>query len=384
MGELRRWVMRTCLYSLTCYILLISLTPQASQSCTTFCLDKGGQLLFGRNYDWMVDDCLVIVNKRGVKKSALTDYTKDFGQPASWTSKYGSITFNQYGREFPSGGMNEAGLVVESMMLLEVPGFPEADSRPYINLLQWKQYQLDSCSSVEEVIASNAQIKIENFPSINTGLHFLVCDRKGNCAIIEFLEGKMVYYTKETMPVKALTNVTYKELIEFWKEDKLPNTDLGRSVERFATAATMLERYDVKTTKSAVDYAFDILKKVAVVGPMATEWSIVYDIINLRIHFRTLDNQEIRHINLKRFNLSCIEPVKFFDIQADQSGDVTKKFIDYTQEINQTLIGNAFKETVWTWLMPANDNKTIHPYNTPENLVNLISQYPETTICTNK
>jgi choloylglycine hydrolase len=26
-----------------------------------------------------------------------------------WTSRYGSITFNQYGREFPSGGINEKG-----------------------------------------------------------------------------------------------------------------------------------------------------------------------------------------------------------------------------------------------------------------------------------
>jgi choloylglycine hydrolase len=33
------------------------------------------------------------------------------GKTISWISKYGSITFNQYGREFPTGGMNEKGLV---------------------------------------------------------------------------------------------------------------------------------------------------------------------------------------------------------------------------------------------------------------------------------
>jgi penicillin V acylase-like amidase (Ntn superfamily) len=27
------------------------------------------------------------------------------------------VTFNQYGRNFPSGGMNEAGLVIELMWL---------------------------------------------------------------------------------------------------------------------------------------------------------------------------------------------------------------------------------------------------------------------------
>jgi len=376
--------MRISLLFLALFIFIVCLIPQASQSCTTFCLDKGDQLLFGRNYDWMVDDCLVIVNQRGVKKSALTDHTKNIGQPARWTSKYGSITFNQYGREFPSGGMNEVGLVVEAMGL-EATEHPAPDARPYINFPQWKQYQLDNCSSVEEVIASNAQIRIENSLLKTVGVHFLVCDRKGNCAIIEFLEGKMVYYTQETMPVKALTNITYKELIEFWKEGKLPSIDLGRSAERFATVADMLKEYDTKISKSAVDYAFDILKNVGGVGAMATEWSVVYDIKNLRIHFRTLENQKIRHINLKSFDFSCKKPVKVFDIQADQSGDVTKKFIDYTQQINQQVVRNAFKKTPPFLLLVTDDFRKIPLFDSvPDNLLDAISQYPETTTCTNK
>ena len=50
---------------------------------------------------------------------------------ATWTAQYGSITFNQYGRELPTGGINEAGLVVESMALSEAR-YPEPDHRPYI------------------------------------------------------------------------------------------------------------------------------------------------------------------------------------------------------------------------------------------------------------
>jgi len=348
--------------------------------------------LFGKNEDWMVEDCFVVVNKRGVRKSALKGYTKGFGQPASWTSKYGSITFNQHGREFPTGGMNEAGLVIEAM-IIEASEYPEPDSRPHINFQQWQQYQLDNFSSVEEVIASTKQIRIENAVFTTIGVHYLVCDRKGNCAIIEFLKGNMLYYTKETMPIRVLTNITYKELMEFWKEGKLPTNNIGNSVERFATAADMLERYDTKTTQSAVDYAFDILKNVSqgsveeadgelIRSIIATEWSIVYDIKNLRIHFRTLENQEIRHIDIKHFDFSCKTPVKVFDIQSEQSGDVTKKFIDYSQHVNQASVKNVLKKTVWP--MPAHDSGTISPYTNkmPENLVDSISQYPETTICT--
>ena len=59
---------RTLLFS-ACFFF-ICVIPQTGQPCTTFCLDKGDQLLFGRNYDWMIDDCLAVVNKRGVSKTA--------------------------------------------------------------------------------------------------------------------------------------------------------------------------------------------------------------------------------------------------------------------------------------------------------------------------
>lgn len=144
----------------------------------------------------------------------------------------------------------------------------------------------------------------------------------------------------------------------------------------------MLKNYNKKGTKSAVDYAFNILANVQqeqdemeeIDGVQVrlfstpTEWSIVYDIKNIRIYFRTLANQKIRYINVNSFDFSCKTPVKILDIQADLSGDVTKKFINYTQQINRKLIGNAFKKT----------------FNTPENALNAILQYPETTICMDK
>ena len=164
-------------------------------------LDHDDQPLVGKNYDWGVEDGLVIINKRGVKKTAIA-LNEDFGQPAKWTSKYGSITFNQYGREMPMGGMNETGLVVEMMMLRETQ-YPAHDSRPSISNLQWIQYQLDNFSTVKEVISSDSKVRIY---SGNTGLHYMACDKMGNCASIEFIGGKLVYHINETMPVKVLTN----------------------------------------------------------------------------------------------------------------------------------------------------------------------------------
>jgi choloylglycine hydrolase len=321
-----------------------------------------------------------MVNKRGVSKTAQLGPKWDKKQPASWTSQYGSITFNQMGRGDPTGGMNETGLVIE-LMGLKTTRYPEPDSRPSIFAGQWIQYQLDNFSTVEEVIASDSQLRIT--PKVEPKLHVLVSDSIGNCAVIEFIDGKMVYYTKETMPVKALTNSRYARNIKFWEKGELPYYDFARSVHRFVSVANMLKNYDPKTSKPIVDYAFDILKNVAVGGidgmqvqyyGITTQWSIVYDIKNLRIYFRTFANQKIRYINLKSFDFSCKTPVKVLDIQTDLSGNVTNNFIDYTQQVNRKLIGNAFKKVSVLPEAPV----------MPEEALDAISRYPETTICTDR
>lgn len=47
----------------------------------------------------------------------------------------------QYGRNFPTGGMNEAGLVIE-LMWLDGSRYPVPDARPAVDNLQWIQYNL--------------------------------------------------------------------------------------------------------------------------------------------------------------------------------------------------------------------------------------------------
>ena len=170
-------------------------------------------MFVGKNYDWMVEDVLIIVNKRGVSKTAFVPTADDTesGTPATWTSRYGSITFNQYGRELGPGGMNEAGLVVESMGLFRnTPNrrYPDPDNRDFVVAGQWRQYQLDNFVTVKEVIESDAVVRIRPQKGIHT--HFIVSDKAGNCATIEFLDGQMVCHTNETLPYRALTNNTYE------------------------------------------------------------------------------------------------------------------------------------------------------------------------------
>ena len=357
-------------------VSLLFILPKIGYPCSTFCLDKGEHLVFGKNVDWMQSDGFVFINKRGVLKTAMLAWNVD--NLATWTSKYGSITFNQIGCDWPFGGVNEAGLVVE-MMAVDRAKYPVPDERPIINGLQWIQYQLDNFSRIELVIASDSQLRIlgiKNPPPGSLMAHFLVCDKTGNCASIEFINGKLVYHTKETMPVKVLTNSTYDDSVTFLHDDQKDNLPIEQgtfSLLRFVRAVEMLKAYKPQASPSAVDYSFAILSSIKTpVGaymlgePIYTQWSIVYDIKNLKVYFRTWGNEQIRYFALSSFDFSCKTPIKVLEIQADLSGDVTKKFINYIQQINRKLLGN-------TPLL-----------NLPEGVLDKLSKYPETTICTNK
>src|SRR5687767_1893759 len=187
-------------------LLLVSLLLFRYQlpACTTFFINQDGQMVFGRNYDWITDVGRVNTNARGLSKTSMK--TED-GKTITWTSKYGSITFNQYGKEFPTGGMNKKGLVVE-LMWLEGTKYPGKDDRAALNVLQWIQYQLDNAATVEEVIASDTLVRIS---AGSVPLHYLIADAAGNAATIEFLNGKMIAKMSKDhkLAYPVLTNHTY-------------------------------------------------------------------------------------------------------------------------------------------------------------------------------
>src|SRR5687767_15219208 len=164
--------MRSIASYLFAVVFIAGLITSEALACTTFCLKNKGEVLFGKNYDWMIGDGLVFINKRGVSKVSSEEES-----PARWVSKYGSVTFNQYGWESPSGGMNEAGLVIE-LMWLDDTKYPSPDLRPAIDVLEWIQFNLDTAATTAEVIANSEKVRIAS----RINLHYLVNDKQGNAA----------------------------------------------------------------------------------------------------------------------------------------------------------------------------------------------------------
>ncbi len=311
-----------------------------SFACSTFLLSKNGRHFFGRNYDWVSGNGMIVVNARNVQKRS---FIPDGEKAVSWISKYGSVSFNQFGKEFPHGGMNEKGLVVELMWLDETK-YPSADSRAAISELQWIQYQLDNCATIEEVIATDITIRITRNNAVP--LHFLVADEKGQAATIEFINGKMVVHKGKDMLFPVLTNTVYQDAIQ-----KLKNKQAGKlasfddnSVDRFATACRMVQQFQ-QTNNSAdpVDYAFSILGKVA--QGDYTKWRIVYDITGRQVHFVTRDNQQRKSFSLIEFDFTCDKPPLALPLESNAGGQVFKHFSPLDYNLNKAIIEQSAQES---------------------------------------
>lgn len=336
----------------------ISVSISTSQSCTTFFLHHDGRSVFGKNYDWPMERGLVLINKRGLAKTAMPEPGRVDGPWARWVSRYGSVTFNQYGREFPMGGMNETGLVIH-MMALHKTAFPVPDERPVIKALQWIQYHLDSFETVDQVIAHQSEIRI--LFNEKPGLHYLVADRKGNSAAIEFLNGKLVVHKNDQMPVKAMTNSPYADAVAYLKAGLKVPLSGGSSLVRFETVANRLADFKTNPTDAMVNYSFDILDAAST--PNYTKWSIVYDIDRLIVYFKTLSYKKIKKIEFKAFGLSCAGPVKMLNIRMDADGCVNRLFLPYSKDTNYLLIRHAFKGTEFLNDMPDFylQQRAVHP-----------------------
>ena len=342
----------------------ILLLAAAALSCTSFYIYAGDEAVVGKSFDWSVCDGLVVVNKRGIAKKALVDDPN----PARWVSTYGSVTFNQYGRELPLGGINEAGLVVEVLWLKQAE-YPAPDERPALGCLQWVQYMLDTCATVEEVLAAREEVRVADD---GTGrLHYFVADAAGGCAVVEFVEGKAVISAGDDMPVRALANSTYDDSLSFLsmyeQKEGTPEDIAGDgSLERFSRAAIAATNFDPAFLDSATtaDYAAGVLDDVA--SPAESQWRIVYDVNDRLVYYRTRENMETRWLEADAFDYSPATPVTIFDMNAPGGGDVTEKFVDYTYEANRALIDAAFAGTEFL-------------KEVPEEVREAMARYPETT-----
>jgi hypothetical protein len=357
---------RSCFAPILALGLVTAGAVRPMGACTAFVIRGGGAVLLAKNLDWPVGEGLIFVNKRGVAKKA-------FGVGGSaardWTSKFGSVTFNQFGREFPLGGINEAGLVIEE--LSAQAEYPPPDGRPQFNELQWIQYHLDTCRSVKDVLKSAPGLGISKH---FFGLHYLIADRKGNAAVIEFNDGQMVAYSGETLPVAVLSNNRYAESLRHLRlhqgfgGERLVSSGAGSS-ERFVRAAAALREYRLLGQRPLLDHAFVMLKSVA---QQDTQWSIAYSLPRRLVFFKTREHRRYKIIPLEGLDFSCRSPVLMLPVTTELSGNLVRDLIPFSPQENRRLLESVFQTL---------REKGELQGNSADSLIKAMAGYPELCRC---
>lgn len=305
---------------------------QEALACTGVRTGQTDRFVMAKSYDWDMGYGLVVFNPTGLEKSALNlDMQLT---PVKWTSKYPSITFDQYGCEMPNGGLNSAGLAIE-LMILGQAEFPPPDDRPALNELQFIQYSLDTFASVSEMIEGVDSIRIE---SVYAPVHYLACDTTGACAAFEWLGGELLLSTGDGMPAPTLTNSTYASSAAYLAQfegfggtEAIPEST--GSLDRFVRASSLAM---AEADGSIPEAAFSILTSVSQ-GDFS-KWNIVYDLSQGTIYFRTLGSALVKHIALADFDSHCSGGRYVLDIDHPDAGDAHSAFAPYSLEANKALI----------------------------------------------
>ncbi len=303
------------------------------EACTSFTHNTPEGIVFGTNLDLLTPtDGLVFVNRRGIAKENIRKNTDE--KKLKWVSQYGSITFNVVGRGFVWSGMNEAGLVISSMEWRDSE-YPISDERTPFDPGSWMQYVLDNFASVDEVIQTDSTVR----PVTDDGgwpSHFLVADAQGRSAALDYIDGKLVVYTGKSLPIRAMTNMSYGRALEAYQNGgaRWWWSNPGHSAERFATAAKRMSSFTHSKDLNATPHAFDTLVEVA---DQYTKWSVVYNIDMRKIWFRSITSGAIKYLTMESFDFSCTSPLLMMDIDTTLKGNVNDAFIPYNRQVNQQV-----------------------------------------------
>jgi penicillin V acylase-like amidase (Ntn superfamily) len=365
---LNRWI----------FLIMVVVQAQVVFPCSTFMLKREDCHLYGHNLDsGSPVPGLIVINKRNITKESrtwkeLSTGKKDDSISFQWTSKFGSVTFNPFGREFPDGGMNEAGLIVQEMSLSETE-FPDSEGKRKMFMMLWMQYVLDCFETVEQVIQSASEIVLDGW-----GWHFFTADKYGGHASIEFIDGRVVVNSGQEMPFPLMCNSIYSKELEGLKTYQgfggTKPIDVEESgIPRFVRGIYLLKNYTPSKIQSSVDYGFRILENIALGD---NKWKYVFDWSNRKVYYRTANNQKVRSLSLLELDFNGKYPSRMIDIDVGNGGSVINQLKEYSKEINEDFVMNAIKTLEINVSIFKN---LLSPGGTPQILIKQLTTYPETT-----
>lgn len=320
-------------------------------------------VLVARSMDWSTPfgDRLVL-HPRGIHMQGWPGEN-----PATWISRYGSITVVPYEfslaflKSLDSGshaarnldpladgsseGMNEKGLAAH-LLALEATEYGKRDTgKPRVHPARLLRYVLDNFSTVKDAVAALQTIQV--VPLVGETVypqHMALDDATGDSAIVEFLDGRMeIRHGREHT---VLTNdPPYPDQQENLKRyaafggarEELPGG--VEPLDRFVRAATFLKTLpEPKDRTEAVAYLNSVIRNVSVpFGAVyhslpgsptyPTWWTAVSDLKNRIFFFHLTRSLNAMWVRLDKVDFAAGSPRRVLDPgRNDLAGDVTNRF----------------------------------------------------------
>ena len=351
-------------------LALAATTP--ADACTGIQIKtKDGVYVSGRTLEfgiYMKTTCSVV--PRGYQFTGKTS----IGEGKKWTSKYASVGIMIDGYDVQLDGINEKGLSVGSFYF---PGFAEYsvttkdNQKISLSSSDFTQWMLSNFATVDEVrkaienneVAISGIKKTPGFPDGVQPFHFIAYDASGKSLVIEPLGGKLKLYDNPTGAMANsptfdwhLTNLRNylglsaetKPVLTLFKDMKIAPLGQGNGMlglpgdftppSRFVRAVAFTASAIPETTpERGINQVFHILNNfdIPVGSARTTENGVIHsdysmlstarDSKNMRYYFKTYEDQTIRMIDLKKFDLNGKTIKKITTESKQPIVDVTKQ-----------------------------------------------------------
>lgn len=336
------------------------------EGCTGIKLQqKDGTFVQGRTLEFGVTlPISTVVVPRGYSFSGTTP----LGAGLKYESKYGAVGSIAFDENNMLDGLNEKGLGVGTFWF---PGYADytvatADNQAKaLSPTDFPNWLLTQFSTIDEVKEAVANVVItptvlKNWGPTPPPMHYLVSDKSGKSIVIEPVGGKLLVHDN---PLGVLTNspefdwhmTNMRNFVSLTTTNAKPVTINGVTFEGFGQGtgltglpgdfsppsrfvrATIFEAaaIPVGTSEEGVFQAFHILNQFDIpVGAIRetvngveymdyTIMTVVRDAQTLKYYFRTFDDQNIRFIDLTKFDLNAKEIKKASTVGAQRSFDFT-------------------------------------------------------------
>lgn len=350
----------TLLFTLTASILLLFTSSDLS-ACTGLKLtQKDGSVVHGRTLEFGIP---VVMHAAVVPRGFEFMGTTPQGKGLAYKAKYAAMGMYCFNDVSLMDGINEKGIATGAFYFPGFAGYaaitPENQSKA-LSPTEFTNWILTQFATLDEVKAAVKDVVIA--PTIVQGwgttappMHYIVYDKKGNSLIIEPIGGHLIVtennlgtFTNSPTYDWHLTNL--RNYINLTADNTPPKKFAGMELSSFGQGAGMVglpgdftppSRFvraaifsqaaiPVETSDQGVFSIFHILNQFdipvgiarevsnGVIYSDSTQATCVRDPNSLKFYFKTLADQTIRMLDLKKFDLDA-KAIKQAEVTGTQS-----------------------------------------------------------------